>query len=181
MSDDDPPDEEVPPPLALVAQLPLNRPKGTPDNLRSGKRRGQAEDRAVRAVRALELRMAGATYQQIADALSYRSKGEAFRSVERALAQEMGRAETLRNEYRALTLGRLERLIRSLWTKALGGDLQAVDRVLRLVERQSRILGLDAPVQIDVTETTRQEITVLLAELEEHLIIPGVVTDDDTG
>jgi hypothetical protein len=46
---------------------------------------------------------------------------------------------------------RIERLVAALWTKALKGDLFAMDRITKLLERQARLHGLDAP--------TRQELT----------------------
>jgi hypothetical protein len=58
---------------------------------------------------------------------------------------------------RAVDVARIERLIRSLWSDATSGRWQAVDRVLKLLERKSALLGLDAPRSIDVTARIREE------------------------
>ena len=52
---------------------------------------------------------------------------------------------------RKIELDRLDALQRSLWPAALKGDLRdlpAVDRVLAVMGRRARLLGLDAPATI---------------------------------
>ena len=39
-----------------------------------------------------------------------------------------------------------------MWQRAIGGDQFAVDRVLRLMERECRLLGADAPVKVALTD-----------------------------
>lgn len=107
--------------------------------------RGQGEDAALRANRALELRTAGATYDAIAQALQYGDRSTAAKAVQRALDRDYARTEGLRDEYRMLHLGRIERAIRGIWSKVVHGDLGAIDRLVRLLERESRLLGLDEP------------------------------------
>lgn len=47
-------------------------------------------------------------------------------------------------------LQRLTALERTLWPGALRGDLAAMDRLLRIQERRSRLLGLDAPAKVEL-------------------------------
>jgi hypothetical protein len=47
-----------------------------------------------------------------------------------------------------LELMRLERLHAAVWPQAIRGDVNAVDRVLRIMERRARLLGLDAPKRV---------------------------------
>ena len=51
-------------------------------------------------------------------------------------------------EYRALMLARVERATRAIWPAVVRGDLFAVDRYVRLADRQAKLLGLDAPTRI---------------------------------
>ena len=46
---------------------------------------------------------------------------------------------------RSLELARLDEMLLGLWGKASRGELQSVDRVLKILERRARYLGLDAP------------------------------------
>lgn len=102
---------------------------------------------ARRAARALELRLAGATYRDIAEALDI-AVSTAHADVAHALA-DIPRAEA--DALRALECRRLDALQAACWGPALDGDLAAVDRVLRIIDRRARLLGLDAPTRLDVS------------------------------
>jgi len=73
--------------------------------------------------------------------------------------------ERLRQEAAA----RLERLMRSVWSKAVNpGDpehLPAIRVALSLVDRHIRLLGLDSPQEIVVHNPTTQEIDAWVAEM----------------
>jgi hypothetical protein len=99
-----------------------------------------SESAAARHDKALELHLAGASYQAIADALGYASKGGAYGAVQEALmaAQPvMLSDEAVRSE-----LARLDAMLTGLWPKARRGDVQAVDRVLKIGERRSALLSM---------------------------------------
>ena len=100
--------------------------------------------------RALELRLAGHTYQQIADALGSKSKCGAYKAVEGAL-REVTRepAEAVRE----LELQRLDAMLAALWPQMQKSDIQALAGCLRISERRCRLLGLDAPHKIDATSS----------------------------
>ncbi len=53
---------------------------------------------------------------------------------------------------KGLDLDRLECLIAAVWPEATRGNLPAVDRVTRLLERKARLLGLDAPARMAVAQ-----------------------------
>jgi len=48
-------------------------------------------------------------------------------------------------ELRQLEQARLDDLQTAVWERAINGELAAIDRVLSIMERRSRLLGLDAP------------------------------------
>lgn len=92
-----------------------------------------------REVRALELMTAGATYQQVAEELGYRSRAGAWQAVQRALDRRTVEAVDL---YRLVELKRLESLQAAAWHRASEGDLDAVGKVLAIIRMRCRLLGL---------------------------------------
>ena len=104
-------------------------------------------DHIERHAKALEMRLAGATYDAIAKALGYAGTSGAFAAVQEGLAA------TQRPEDDATTLtelARLDAMLTGLWAKARRGEVTAVDRVLRIEERRDAILAREA----GRTETT---------------------------
>lgn len=125
----------------------------------------------TRGLRCLELRMAGWSFAAIAAEVGYHDKSGAKKAYERALAEWR---DDLANDvatHRAEQLMRIERIIRSLWPRAIDRNdpehLAYVDRVNRQLERQARLLGLDAPVKVTVSDETDQEIETLLETMAE--------------
>ena len=107
-----------------------------------------------RRLQAAKLRMAGMTYRQIAEELDYRGPSGAYKAVKTLLR----RTELeLAQEFRQLELERLDFLTRSIWDKVCAGDLKAIDRLLRIMERRSRLLGLDAPNKVAHTDADGEE------------------------
>lgn len=103
------------------------------------KQRLVAADRTVSAMR---LRQAGYTFDQIARALGYSNRSGAWHAVQAGLTHTLREpAEDLRQ----IELERLDEMHEGLWAKAIAGDLKAVDGVLAVMRRRSRLLGLDQP------------------------------------
>lgn len=94
----------------------------------------------ARETHVLELRRAGASFDKIATELKLYDRSDAHKIYKRALARTLQEPAA---EIRTLEADRLDRLQLAVWTKALRGDLPAVDRVLRVMERRARLLGLD--------------------------------------
>lgn len=110
-----------------------------------------------RQARALALRAAGATFQQIGDQLGI-TRQSAHEHVTRGIARHVADADTAASELVVLETLRLDTLQSAVWRAAVSGDLRAVDRVLRIMERRARLLGLDA-----ATDPTVGSITVEVA------------------
>lgn len=119
---------------------------------------------AANETKAVELRKAGASYAQIADALGLASASSAYRNVMRALARNQSEEV---EELRMIEGARLDRMQQSLWHNAVRGDLPTVDRVLRIMERRARLFGLDAPQKVAVSTSDEMDaqIELLLTEL----------------
>lgn len=103
--------------------------------------------RRLRDVEALRLRMAGASYQAIADQLGMKVRQTAFDAVQR----ELNRLTTeVSEKARRIELERLDRLQLALWPAATGGDVEAARAVLQIMDRRARLLGLDKPQRVDI-------------------------------
>jgi hypothetical protein len=99
---------------------------------------------AERKRKALELRKAGATYEVIARECGYKSRASAFEAVTneiRAITKDAA------EEVLTLELERLDRLLFGIWEQARGGDVQALDRALRIMDRRASYYGLDVPAK----------------------------------
>jgi hypothetical protein len=124
---------------------------------------------ASKAIRALTLRIGGASYAHIAADLRMSDPSSARHLVMRALARR--EAERV-DELRAIENARLDadeaelRLIIGTRTKSDSARIRAVDARTRLSARRSRMNGLDAPVKVEVSASIQQE---LQAALEEYL------------
>ena len=106
---------------------------------------GQHRNRALaasRRARAVELRTAGLTYDQIAVELGYANRGTVYHVVTEAL-----RAQTLEavGELRSLEVERLDSLQLAMWQKAMEGDVPSAIAVVRCIMARCPLLGLDGP------------------------------------
>jgi hypothetical protein len=110
--------------------------------------------------RALELRAAGMPYQDIGDELGI-DRTTAAHYVAEALERFLGEEVRCADAARQLHLARLEDLLSVRWDKAMRGDATAAMACLKILERQAKLLGLDAPQRVDIAPRLR-----LLAEQE---------------
>lgn len=117
----------------------------------------------ARERRCLELRLCGRSFDVIADEVGYANRSAALKAVRRALARTL---QEPADELRQVELARLDALHEVVWTMALAGDLHAVDRVLRIAERRARLMGLDAPTRVRVSEgAADREVELAAAEI----------------
>lgn len=146
-------------------------------------------DTAERDAQACRLRTAGLEYHEIAERLGFSDKGSARKAVERALAaivaEPAGRLKTLELARLDVALVEAFRVMNTKHvaysngrvimdpsdpTKPLRDDgptLAAIDRVVRISERRSRLCGLDAPTRVEAinVDAVEAEIARLAAEL----------------
>jgi len=108
---------------------------------------------AERQARALELRKAGWTFARIAATVGWAHESGARYSVTQALDALREDALEGAEKIRTLEIERLNELHRVAYEKALTGDLDAIDRALRIAARRAKLLGLDAPTRIEQTKT----------------------------
>ena len=91
----------------------------------------------------LILRQQGFTFDEIAQRLGYKGESGAREAFRRALTRTL---QEPASEVRELEISRLDRLMTVAWDLAMSGNLNAIDRVLKIQERRARYLGLDAPI-----------------------------------
>jgi hypothetical protein len=139
-------------------------------------------DTAERRAFVLNLRKSGATYRRIAD-MTLNQFGRlklpkgwdaryAYKDVMRELERlriEIGEDTA---EIRQMELERLDELFVSEYTKAKQGIGASVDRCLRIMERRSRLLGLDAPSRVEFKDWRREAEDAGLSpgDLFNHLV-----------
>lgn len=106
-----------------------------------------AEMRA-RRTKALQLRAARLTYQQIADRLYNGDRSNCYKDIQKAVEAAEKEAVT---EVRAQEILLLDQIARPQIKRALDGDEKAATVLLRIMERRAKYLGLDAPTQVEQT------------------------------
>lgn len=131
-----------------------------------------------RRTRAVELASRGYSYQAIAHELGYGHRASAYRAVQQELERVPAEAVA---EYRRVVLERLNLLQAALWERAMKGDESAVNSVLKVIQLQIRVLGLDRPDSMPRAEVPT--VVVSYDELkywaDEPLEAPETVDDID--
>lgn len=118
--------------------------------------RRQIEITNRRAIVAANL-LAGATYREIARAVNVSPATVVTDS--RAIINEWRQHyRTDADRYLSLQLRRLDTLLNALWERAVKGDPAAITSVLAIIDRQSRLLGLQ---QVDVSVTTVPQLSII--------------------
>lgn len=106
--------------------------------------RGADIDQAERLAKALDMRRAGATFQQIADECGWPSRANAYRAIRKAI-DDIVREPA--NEIVTLELERLDAMHAALWNRAMAGpakvQVAAVRQLINIMQRRAKLLGLD--------------------------------------
>jgi predicted transcriptional regulator len=119
-----------------------------------GKKSPDAINAAVRAGEALRLRCKGKTYNQIAKVLGV-SSGSVYNYISTALRELREQTAETAEELRELELSKYDAWQQAAEQVLEQGDetaqLHAIDRLLRVSERRSKLLGLDAPAKQEIS------------------------------
>lgn len=99
-----------------------------------------------RREQAMLLRRSGWTFDRIADKLGVTMQ-RAHAMVNEGLAESRVQVAAIADELRAQQVSRLDGMLDKLYPKAAKGDVQAIDRVVKIEERRAKLFGLDAPVR----------------------------------
>jgi hypothetical protein len=122
-----------------------------------------------REAKAILLRTAGATYEEIARTehngrRMFANRQNARAAVLRAL--ERRHYEGVDN-YRELQRARYERMIRATYSAAIAGDWEAFTHLRLVMQDLNRLLGLNMPTRLEVTDEMDREIQTLAAAFQE--------------
>lgn len=109
----------------------------------------------------------GMNLDQIAKEVGYSDRSAAKKAIDRAMKRRY--QET--TEHRDVLIQRhveiTRAMIRGLAPKIVQGDVRSIEIGVKVLERESRLLGLDAPIKADLKVT--DALTVEIAELVESM------------
>jgi anti-sigma factor RsiW len=144
-----------------------NDPTGVSDDSPAGGS-GVARARDRKANAAIQLRIAGASWAEVAEALGYPTPRAALVATEKALEKEL-RTEENKTNMRSMAGRRLERMLRGVWAKAIDPEhpehLLAVDKARLIIDRHAKLYGLDAPTEVVVTSPAQEELEKWVSEV----------------
>lgn len=101
---------------------------------------------------ALDLRLAGATFDDIAERLGFADRSAAYKAVKRGLTSTL---QEPADELRDVESARLERLLLAIWPAALDGDAKAIAQARGLIDQRCKLLGLNAPARVEMDATVQ--------------------------
>ena len=137
----------------------------------TGKRSSaRAIQKLERQKKVIELRRARLTYREIGAALGV-SAMTARNDIADWTENYISLTEEEADRLRAEELDTLDKLQRAIYKEAIGGNLAAVDKVIKLVEARSKLLGLNAPTKTTIASEDNGEgvgLAVLLNRIEER-------------
>jgi hypothetical protein len=98
-------------------------------------------ERQMRVSKILTKRIGGMSLKEIGEQENPPISMQAVHQmIKRVLSERV--TETL-DQARTLELMRLDQLLGAIWPQAMAGDTTAVDRVLAIMQRRARLMGLD--------------------------------------
>jgi hypothetical protein len=130
--------------------------------------RVQRRERArERRIQAWAMRVSGASYRQIATALGTTVK-TAHADCQQELRDQRRMAAETNADRKAVMLAQLERAKLGLNAKVQAGDTKAADVLVKIIDRESKLLGTDAPAR-----------HAILARVDQHNTYDYDRPDDD--
>lgn len=135
---------------------------------------GKRFDVAKRRERAASMKLQGFTWQAIADQMEYDSAASACADVRRGREQINLKFAQHVEDLREQENERYDALSVAWWPKALRGDWDAADRLLKLLERRAKLNGLDAPKEFSLALQRRNE-------MESTLVMEAVLAAFDAA
>lgn len=129
-------------------------------------------DITQRRSRVMQLRRAGGTLERIAIVVSKEfglpkyDRRRAFQDIDFVLKELNEQCSHTTEEYRRQELERLEDYLFRLQPAIDKGDVKAIGTAIQIIDRQCKLLGLDAPIQLMVQQQAESQIE---AELRSFL------------
>lgn len=140
---------------------------GVGNDLRPLEEQSRLDAEKTRRVEALTLRLAGLSYDQIADRMHLDPN-----RVEQLVTMTLRRAENRAAEaQRALENERLDRAQSAIWTGVLQGDHKSISLFLQISAARRQLNGLNAPTRMEVSVGIRTEMQTALDNLERLMLM----------
>lgn len=114
---------------------------------------------AEKSKRAISLKLAGASYKEIAENLGYADPSGAQKVVSRGLRKSLQENAA---ELRRIHYSRLEHMLMIIWPDVNVGDAKSMNTALNVMDRMEKLYGLNAAEKVDITAGPRE--TVIVAE-----------------
>ena len=141
-----------------------------------GQKRGKMENNIVlvdleaRRREALDLRIQGYTYEEIANFIkgkygpdmSWYGRRDAWADVDDLLKEARKDTRERASELLEIELARLDKMMSIAWEAVQEGSLRAMDTVLKIMTRRASMLGLDVPIKNNTLGNWKEEIIGLL-------------------
>jgi hypothetical protein len=132
---------------------------------------------------AVQLRVNGTSYDDIAMTLGLSSPRAALTLVSRELAQQGEGLDEERDALRRVEAARLDELLVSVMEKATdtehGEHLPAVKTAVTIIDRRIKLYGLDAPSEVIVHTPTQTELDQWVSTMVGHSMPPQAALEPD--
>lgn len=104
---------------------------------------------------AFKLRQRGESWELIAREVGFSSPGSAQVSASKyRQSLRIHISDERKEEDLDMELSRLNTLQAAIWDNALSGDLQAIDRILKIIQTRAKLVGLDVQQERSTTNNT---------------------------
>lgn len=153
--------------MATLEPMPrkITRTPGT-TNLTSPKRTKNRLLAIERQRKVLELRKAGATFQQCAEQVGYSNAQSAHRAYKAAMDEVIVEAH---GDHKSLQIERLNHMLVRLWPKVNGGDERAMETSLRIMDRLDALLGVAVAQEVNISHTHEGAVLVIEGDSDEYV------------
>ena len=139
----------------------------------------------ARREKAVKLKVSGWAYRDIAAHLKC-SVGTVCSDINAVLDRVKETADDRARRERAMSLARLDVATKGIWPSVENGDLEAVDRLVKLEARRAKVEGLDAPQGFElggpgwapIAIDARSQLLERLAGLIDREAQPGGASED---
>lgn len=118
---------------------------------------------AMKTTHAIQVRMSGATWGEVARVAGYSSAADAQKAVTRARDRANRALGEALDTYRALHGMRLESLLTAVWPYAMAGSLEHNEQARKLLGDLAKLYGTNKP--IDLTLVTNEFLDAAIAQL----------------
>lgn len=127
---------------------------------------GQQLQHAERVRQAIEFRKAGMTWPQIATEVGYASAQTASHAVKSYLDDLPQEAAV---DLRRINIERLNYILTKCWPGVMAGDIDMMREARATIAHLDRLMGTEAPQQLEVNENTSNTVVVIGVSRDEYI------------